>query len=608
VNPSGGVATTHAIGLNYSDKWGKKMQVTGSYFFNRSKNTAEEFLTQQFVDSEGLGQVYDETTFSTSHNTNHRANFRFEYEIDSSNSLIFRPSLSWQVNDGSSATDGLTSLQNNILNQTTNEYRSDLTALNFNNNLLWRHKFAKKGRTFSVNVTSGFSPKKGENGLRSTSAFFSQPSAFDTLDQQSRLDVNSWNVSTNFNYTEPLGESGQLMLEYQASYQQEESDKSTFDFVEATQGYDDLNIPLSNVFSNDYFTHRPGLGYSYRKGGNLMVMARASFQHAKMLNDQTFPQMLETEQTFTNVLPFAMLRWDIDGRRKNMRVFYRTNTNLPSIQQLQNVVDNSNPLQLRVGNPNLKQAYSHNLFMRYQATNTVKSTVFFAMIGGSFTNDYIANATYLSNSDHPIFGDLDVQRGALITQPVNLGGYRTLRSFVTYGVPVKSIKSNLNFELNWNFARTPGLLNEELNFARSHTYGAGLTFGSNISDQVDFTLSARPSYNTVENSLQTNSNNEYLSQNTRLRFNWTIIEGFILRTDVAHQFFTGLSEDFNQNYWLWNLAIGKKMFKKRAGRNHPLCQRPAQPKPEHWTDHYRNVHPGHANECPDPLCDADFHV
>ena len=228
-----------------------------------------------------------------------------------------------------------------------------------------------------------------------------------------------------------------------------------------------------------------------------MVMARASYQYATLMNDQTFPQTLETEQTFSNLLPFAMLRWDINGRQKNMRVFYRTNTDLPSIEQLQNVVDNSNPLQLQVGNPNLKQAYSHSLFVRYQATNTEKSTVFFAMLGGSLTNNHIANGTYLANSGHPIFDELEVQRGAQVTQPVNLDGYRSLRSYLTYGVPVKPIKSNLNMDLSWNFSRTPGLLNDEQNFANTHTFGTGLTLSSNISDKLDFTIAGRPSYSRV---------------------------------------------------------------------------------------------------------------
>ncbi|MEZ4960136.1 MAG: TonB-dependent receptor [Saprospiraceae bacterium] len=564
VNPAGGVATTQAFGINYSDQWGKKLAVTGSYFFNRSKSNSEEYLTQQYFDGEGLGQVYDETTFANSTNINHRANFRFEFTIDSFNSIIMRPSISLQYNKGNSSTVGLTTLDS-TLNATSNAYLSDLAGVNFTSNLLWRHKFAKKGRTFSVNYSMGYSPKNGNSGLNSYTGYFTGTASSDTLNQQSRLDVNSWNMSANFNYTEPIGESSQLMFEYKASYQQEESDKETYDYSEATGGYDDLNSQLSNVFSNDYITQQPGLGYSYRKGRDLMIMARGSYQYARLMNDQTFPQTASTDQAFSSFLPFAMLRYDINGRQKNVRVFYRTNTQLPTVEQLQNVVDNSNPLQLKTGNIDLKQSYSHSLFMRYQATNTEKSTVFFAMLGGSLTNNYIANATFLANSGNPIFDSLNVQPGAQLTKPVNLDGYRNVRSFITYGIPIKPIKSNLNIDVNYNYSRTPGLVNELANFSNSHTIGTGLTLSSNISDKIDFTLSARPSYNKATNSLQAASNSEYLSLNSRLGLNWQVLEGFVLRTDLANQYFTGLANGFNQNYWLWNLGIGKKIFKNQRG-------------------------------------------
>jgi hypothetical protein len=565
VNPQGGVASTQAFGLNYSDQWGKKMEVSGSYFFNRSNSNSEQILSQQYFDDEGIGQVYQENTLATSINTNHRANMRFEFTIDSANSLLLRPSLSVQLNDGNSTTGGLTTLNGSILNETNNTFLSDLAGLNFSNSLLWRHKFAKKGRTFSVNYTVGYAPKNGHNELRSTNAFFTQPAAFDTLDQQSTLDASTWNMSANLNYTEPVGENSQIMLEYRASYQQEESDKKAYDFSEATQDYSDLNSQLSNVFSNDYFTQQPGLGYTYRKADGLTFTARASYQHASLTNDQAFPQALVTEQTFSNLLPSAMLRYDLDGRQKNIRLNYRTSTQLPSLAQLQNVLDNSNPLQLKTGNINLRQSYSHNLFLRYQATDTEKSTVFFAMISGSITNDYIANATYLANSGHPIFDSLNVQPGTQLTQPVNLDGYRNVRSFLTYGLPVKLLKSNLNIDLNYNFSRIPGLINELSNFSNNHSIGTGLTLSSNISDKVDFNISTRPSLNKAINSLQTASNTEFFSINSRLGLNWQILEGFVIRTDLASQYYSGLSSGFNQNYLLWNMGIGKKIFKNQRG-------------------------------------------
>ena len=568
VNAQNGIAQTHAFGLNYSDKWGKKWDVTGSYFFNNSDSYAEEVLTQQFISNQGLGEVYEEESFANSNNTNHRLSGRIEFELDSVNSFIMRPRVTFQFNDGNSNTFGKTVFGQELLSESTNDFNSDLTGVDFNNNLLWRHKMKKRGRTFSVNLSTGYSPKQGDNQLVSDNHFYSLFPRTDSLNQESYLDVNSWNAKTSFNYTEPINEQNQLLFDYQISYQQEESDKRTFDFSEATLGYTDLNEQFSNVFSNDYITHRGGIGYNFRPSRDLMFVLRARYQHATLNNDQTFPQMLTTEQSFKNFVPFAMLRYNIKGREKNIRVFYRANTNLPSIEQLQNVVDNSNPLQLSAGNPNLKQSYSNSMFVRYRTTNVEKSTVFYAMFGGTVTNDHIANATYFARSDHPIFSELGLDslaRGTQLTRPVNLDGYRNVRSFITYGMPVSFLKSNFNLDLNYTYTRTPGLLDEQLNYANNHTYGAGLTLSSNVSDKVDFTLIARPSYNRVINSLQQNSNTEYYQQDSRIKFNWIIFEGLVFRNELAHQFYSGLSDGFDDSFMIWNFGLGKKIFKSQRG-------------------------------------------
>jgi iron uptake system EfeUOB component EfeO/EfeM len=136
---------------------------------------------------------------------------------------------------------------------------------------------------------------------------------------------------------------------------------------------------------------------------------------------------------------------------------------------------------------------------------------------------------------------------------------------MTYGFPFKLIKSNLNFNLSYNFSKSPGLVNDVLNKADNSSYALGVTLASNISPTVDFTLTSRTSFNSVKNSIQTRSNSEYWNQNSRFRINWIILEGFVLRTDLSHQYYNGLSETFGQNYLLWNLGIGKKVLKNDRG-------------------------------------------
>jgi len=272
---------------------------------------------------------------------------------------------------------------------------------------------------------------------------------------------------------------------------------------------------LSNIFSNDYLIHSIGGGYRFNKG-DWRFMTRANVQSASLITEQKFPFVSDTENNFFNVLPMAMAMYR-PSRSENFRIFYRTRTSLPSTSQLQNVVNNTNPLQLSIGNQNLVQGVQHTLNGVHNKTNTEKATVFFLLLGGGVTENYISNSTFLSAADF----DPNLEADAQITVPVNLNGYYNLRAFSTYGFPVSKLKSNLNIDFNANYSRTPGLINEVLNQTNNSTLGLGLTLSSNVSDRLDFTLSTRPSANFVTNTIQTESATNFYSQNSKLKFNFS---------------------------------------------------------------------------------------
>ena len=556
VSQQGGITSTNAFGLNFSDQWGKKLSVSASYFFNQSDNHTIQDVTQQYFDEEGLQELYAEESNTSSININHRFSGLLEYKINENNSLIWRPSLSWQGNDGQETVLGQTSLYENLLNQSESDFSADLSALNLSSSLLWRHRFEKRGRTLSVNLRNGYAPKEGDSYLLSSSLFDTESSL---LDQYSTLDNKQWSASANVHYTEPLTSRSRLMLDYRASYQEENRDKYTYDFAEATQEYDDFNESLSNVFSNDYFSQALGGGYNFNMG-DWRLMARANYQWAELLTDQTLPYSATTENTFQNVLPMVNLMYR-PSRSHNFHLMYRASTDLPSIDQLQNVIDNSNPLQLSIGNPQLLQAYQHHIRSRFTHTNSEKSSVFFAMFSANFTNNYIGTSTYLSAADY----DPLLEESAQISVPVNLDGYRNVKMFTTYGFPLSVIKSNLNIDLTGTYTRSPGLINEEINYASNTSTGLGLTLASNISDRIDFTVSSRSHYNFANNSLQSVSSTNYFNQKSKLRLDWILGNNFVFRSDITHDFYSGLVESFDQNYLLWNMSIGKKVFKDQRG-------------------------------------------
>src|SRR5688572_322064 len=141
VSTRNGISKTHAFGLNYADKWGKKLDVTGSYFFNATDNAANQLIFREYVSSADSGRVYTENSRSAAMNINHRFNFRMEWEIDSMNSIRWQPRLTIQQNDGTSNLLGQSYRFGDFLSSSLINLNTDLLGLNYASKLLYRHKF-----------------------------------------------------------------------------------------------------------------------------------------------------------------------------------------------------------------------------------------------------------------------------------------------------------------------------------------------------------------------------------------------------------------------------------------------------------------------------------
>lgn len=187
VGGQNGITKTHSLGINYSDEWGKKIKLSGSYFFNWSENNSSTNLTRDyFLQDDATGstqnQFYKEDQISSSDNQNHRFSLRFEYKIDSVNELILTPKINIQNYESYSLTDAQTFLgDNDLLNRTINDYNSNSSAFNFENDALFRHRFKKRGRTFSVKLNTKANIQDSENTLI---ANVETANTLDTLNQE----------------------------------------------------------------------------------------------------------------------------------------------------------------------------------------------------------------------------------------------------------------------------------------------------------------------------------------------------------------------------------------------------------------------------------------
>ena len=159
IGQQNGISTTGSFGINYSDQWGSKIAVTASYFFNKSSNKILFLIQTQISYSHDFNLLNDKTV-SSSVNYNNRFNMRFVYTIDSSNTLMFVPSLNFQANRTYKTDLSITSLsESQLLNQTDNNTASNSQGENLTNQIVFRHKFQKKGRTISLGLTTGVNTK-----------------------------------------------------------------------------------------------------------------------------------------------------------------------------------------------------------------------------------------------------------------------------------------------------------------------------------------------------------------------------------------------------------------------------------------------------------------
>lgn len=565
-----GITTTHSLGVNFNDQWGEKLEVNGSYFFNYSGNENDENLFRTYfpTESQTLNQFYDENSISDSRNINHRANFKIDYKINKYNSFIIRPSINFQQFKSSDDITGENTLgeENSLLSQSENVNALESFGYNISNNLLYRRTFDKRGRTISLNLRTSANDKTLDNLLNAENSFYNtvRGDYTNTIEQTSEQETNGYALSSRLVYTEPLGKTSMLMFNYQAAYNNNGSFKETYDISE--EGGEELNEMLSNQFDNNYLTQEGGVGYMFRKGFNLFLMSGVNYQHAELVSEQLFPtnNLGTPTYTFSNLLPFVRLKYRV-SREKQFGFMYRGGTNSPSISQLQNVINNNNPLQLSSGNPDLQQQYTHTLKVDYKTSNLEKGQTLFTLFSLQQANNYITNSMLIADERVELEDGTVLNQGASYTKPVNLDGYWNVRGMLNYGFPFKLIRSNLNLTAGVNYSQTPGLINNSINIVDNYGVNHGLVIASNISEKVDFTITSSGSYNTSDNTLQPDLNATYYTQTTGAKLNLIFGKGFVFNTKLSHIYYTGLSDDFNQEFFLWNISIGKKFLKDDKG-------------------------------------------
>jgi hypothetical protein len=553
-NNSGGIIRTLAAGLNYKDIWGKKTEVSGSYFFNDMQTVREQnSYTQNLIPGNPDSSIFNsQLNNSVTKNQNHRINFNIEHQFDSSNSLIIRPNISFQETE--SATDVTTfstrgtskNLNNSIASTDRNNsgYNASLEAT-------FRHRFKKKGRTYSIAFNPGKSVNDGTTSNYSINNFFNTTTPYaDTINQVGITNRDSKTMNATFSFTEPIGKNQIIEFNYNYNSNVNNSGTQTFSYNKANGQYDIAVPNLTNVFENTFNSNRVTLNYRLQNAKyNFSI---GSGIQAGDLISKNLSKDSSITQNFVNFFPTMNFRYDF-SRTKNLRIFYNGRTGQPSAQQLQPVVDNSNPLNITTGNPNLKQQFIHTFRILYNSFDVVTQKIFFATINANFTDNDIQNSTtYLPN-------------GAQFTRPVNLSGTYNINGFLNYGFPLKKPKSNINLGVNLSNSQSQTLVNNLSNYTRNTTAGFNASWTTNIKEGFDMNFSSNSSFSFARYTLQPQQNGDFFTQTFVAEPTIYTKSGWVFSTDFRYIKNTGRAEGFNTNIPLWSASIAKQLFKKKDG-------------------------------------------
>jgi Outer membrane protein beta-barrel family/Carboxypeptidase regulatory-like domain len=564
---STGLIKSLSAGLNYTDLWGKKIKVSGSYFFSNTEPTQEQSSlrrsTFRLVDGTDSVATRVSQSMSNNLNQNHRFNFRFEYQIDSSNSLIYIPSVTLQHSENFSADTTSTSVDassgkyNYITGKTKNN--NERNGINVGNNILFRHKFGKTGRTITLGWNSTIATSESESYTLSNNDFFTAAGTISRTffqNRQSNQKTKSNNNVFSSSYTEPLGLNKLLEFNYAYTHNFNTSDKITYDYNTSTGKYETPNLSLTNDFENLFTAHRGGVNFRVQEKKYNYQLGVAVQQ--SILESKSF-QALNNKDTvikgnYVNYFPTASFNYSPD-RSKRINIRYNGRTNQPSVSQLQNVLDVSDPINVRTGNPSLRQEFTHSFNSNFNTFNVLTFRYFSANASFSTTSNKIVNSIDT------------LSKGVQLTKPINLNGDYNGSVFFTVGLPFKNPKMkgvSLNFTNRISYDNNVSLVYKAKNTTQSFSVNQGAGFNYN-KEKLDFAIRASLAYTNVKYSVNTALNESYYTQTYAADFSYTFKNSFIVSTDFDYYVNTGRAEGYNQSIPLLNASLSKQLFKKKNG-------------------------------------------
>ncbi len=560
----GGITRTGSAGINYRDVWSKNLDVTASYFYNNAVVANRRSANRQtfFIDSTLLA-AQDGT--SENRNLNHRANINLKWEIDSLNSIIYQPNISFQNSstfyDDSTIQFAQKGTATHLLNAIRNVRENEGNGVNWVNNLIWRRRLNKIGRTLSVSLSNTYSENDREGYLINNSDYYSASGVKfreGRTDQQNLQTNGTNNYGATVSYTEPVARNKVFELNYGYTRNNNESDRRTFNLNRISGKYDLRDELLTNHFQT--LNEQNRVGTNFRVTNKKYNYQLGLTVQNTLLRNENLTKGTVIEQKYTNLFPTVSFNYNF-ARSRSLRINYRGRTSQPSVNQLQELDDSTGFPIIRTGNSSLGQEFSNNLTLSYNFFDLVRFQNVFALISFNNTNNKIVDA--ITNRGG----------GIQYIRPVNVDGVYNVTGAFNIGFPIKKMKGgNFNTNTRISYARNANVIDNLKTYNKNLSLGEDLRLSYNYKDKLDVGASASTNYTSVKYpglakpaTMGGSGDQSYFTHIFSADITYTFPKGFILSSDIDYTINPEQGEGVDRTFAMLNASLAKQVFKNKRG-------------------------------------------
>ena len=547
-----GINENKQIKINFANKIGKTFDFSSWAGYEQNKTSREQSIDRQYIYTDS-STFYSEKNTSAATYKNAYTGLYFEYKPDTLTFVRFNENGGYSNNRYDNGAISQTNLKNgDFLNNGNRKNDNESTSPSLNGQVSLNHRFNRSKRNIFISISNNLSNSENDLHNLSSNYFFTANKVTDSLlvnQYQNNINKNA-GIGTSVSYSEPMSENSSLNFSYNYYYGKNNNNRNVYDYNLLTSLYDKYNDTLSSHYNNNNINSSVALNYNYgtKKSGFGMGLRwlTSSISNNRVGEDSLY------QQKYSGLAP--NISFFSNGKRDRFNIYYNFNLQAPQASQLQPIIDNSNPLYIRLGNPDLKYAMVHLIRYNFNYYNPRKESGYNSNASFSYITNNIASSNIT-----------DINTGSQVTKPINLDGAYNWNAWVSFFSPLHlgNDKVKWNVSLYANGRKSINLTNDEQNVGISNYAKLHMGFTYDTPKWIDLHTDFSFSRQTNDYSLQPtlSSTSYFLSVSPNITLMPT--DKTEINIDYDFRQTTGQAEGFNTTVNMLNTDIVQYLTNKK---------------------------------------------